>query len=75
MKTHFHVLKTLVLGMAFNLKFFVVILSSLPAVRMGVVANPNIKLKMEIAFEEELKLIRLPLLLRLIGMQPLLFSS
>lgn len=40
--------------------------------RMGVVANPNTKMKMEIDFKEELKLIRLSLLLRLIGLHPLL---
>lgn len=53
--------------------FFISILSSLPAMMMGVVKIPNIK--MQIAFKEELKLIRLSLLLRLIGMQPILFFS
>jgi len=50
-------------------------LSSLSGMRMEVVENPNMKMKMEIDFKEELKLIRLSLLLRLIGMQPLLFLS
>lgn len=53
--------------------FFISILSSFPAIRMGLVTNPNIK--MRIAFKEELKLIRFSLLLRLIGMHPVLFSS
>lgn len=74
MKTHFHILKTQMLDTAFNLKSFLIsILSSLPDMRMGVVKIPNIK--MQIAFKEELKLIRLSLLLRLIGMLPVLFFS
>lgn len=46
------------LGTAFNLKLFLGGGSSLSAMRMGVVANPNTKMKMEIDFKEELKLIR-----------------
>lgn len=69
MKTHF---KDLKLHTDFNLKFFF-FWSSPSAMRMGVVVNPNTKMEMEIDFIEELKSIRLSLLLRLTGMQPLPF--